>query len=316
MLGRGILNMSLKRLYIAGHQGLVGRALMRYYAQLPEWELVTRTRMELDLEDAAKVHEFFEKEKPDYVILAAAKVGGIKAAYTQPVEFLLQNIKIQNSVLQAAHQIGVKKLLFLGSTCIYPKQAEIPIKESSLLSGAMEMTNEAFSVGKISGIRLCQAYRQQYGRDFIVVMPANLYGPFDNFDPEYSHVLPSILRKFHEAKKKDLPTVTLWGSGTPRREFLFVDDLASACAFLLDHYSAPEIINVGVGESISIREAAGLIQQVTGYQGAIVWDTTQPDGNPGRILDLSRIHALGWKAGRPFIEGLEQTYRWFLENRA
>jgi len=316
MLGRGILNMSLKRLYIAGHQGLVGRALMRYYAQLPEWELVTRTRMELDLEDAAKVHEFFEKEKPDYVILAAAKVGGIKAAYTQPVEFLLQNMKIQNSVLQAAHQIGVKKLLFLGSTCIYPKQAEIPIKESSLLTGAMEMTNESYSIGKIAGIRLCQAYRQQYGDDFIVAMPCNLYGPFDNFDPEHSHALPSMIRKFHEARKSNQPSVTLWGTGNPQREFLYADDLASACAFLLDHYSSPEIINVGVGHDISIREAAVMIRDVTEYQGTIKWDTSQPDGNPRRILDLGKIHGLGWKARTSFREGLAMTYRWFKENQA
>ncbi|MDZ4787497.1 MAG: GDP-L-fucose synthase [Blastochloris sp.] len=308
--------MSLKRLYIAGHRGLVGQALLRHYADLSGWQLITRTRQELDLTDAAAVQDFFAAEKPDYVIMAAAKVGGIKAAYSQAVEFLLENMKIQNSILQAAYEHQVTKLLFLGSTCVYPKNAEIPIKESSLLSGPMEVTNEAYSIGKIAGIRLCQAFRQQYGRDFIVAMPANLYGPYDNFDPEHSHALPSMMRKFHEAKVKNLPAVTLWGTGNPKREFLYVDDLARACAFLLDTYSSPEIVNVGVGNDISIREAAEKIRETIGYEGDIVWDSTQPDGNPRRILDLSKIHSLGWKAQMPFVEGLETTYRWFLKNRA
>jgi GDP-L-fucose synthase len=308
--------MSLKRLYIAGHRGLVGQALLRHYADFSGWQLITRTRQELDLTDAAAVQDFFAAEKPDYVIMAAAKVGGIKAAYSQAVEFLLENMKIQNSILQAAYEHQVTKLLFLGSTCVYPKNAEIPIKESSLLSGPMEVTNEAYSIGKIAGIRLCQAFRQQYGRDFIVAMPANLYGPYDNFDPEHSHALPSMMRKFHEAKVKNLPAVTLWGTGNPKREFLYVDDLARACAFLLDTYSSPEIVNVGVGNDISIREAAEKIRETIGYEGDIVWDSTQPDGNPRRILDLSKIHSLGWKAQLPFVEGLETTYRWFLKNRA
>jgi len=308
--------MSLKRLYIAGHRGLVGQALLRHYADLSGWQLITRTRQELDLTDVAAVQDFFAAEKPDYVIMAAAKVGGIKAAYSQAVEFLLENMKIQNSILQAAYEHQVTKLLFLGSTCVYPKNAEIPIKESSLLSGPMEVTNEAYSIGKIAGIRLCQAFRQQYGRDFIVAMPANLYGPYDNFDPEHSHALPSMMRKFHEAKVKNLPAVTLWGTGNPKREFLYVDDLARACAFLLDTYSSPEIVNVGVGNDISIREAAEKIRETIGYEGDIVWDSTQPDGNPRRILDLSKIHSLGWKAQMPFVEGLETTYRWFLKNRA
>jgi GDP-L-fucose synthase len=303
-----------KRLYIAGHGGLVGRALMRYYAQHPEWELLTRTRKELDLTDSQRVQDFFAQEKPDAVILAAAKVGGIKAAYTQPVEFLLQNMKIQNAVLQAAHQQNTPKLLFLGSTCIYPKHAEIPIKESSLLSGVMEMTNESYSIGKIAGIRLCQAYRQQYGHDFIVAMPCNLFGPYDNFDPEHSHALPSMIRKFHEAQKNKQSAVTLWGTGNPRREFLYVDDLASACAFLLDRYSSAEMINVGVGQDISIREAAESIRKVTGYQGEVQWDTSQPDGNARRILDLSKLHSLGWKAKTSFSDGLTATYQWYLEN--
>lgn len=306
--------MQTKRLYIAGHRGLVGQALLRHYSQLSEWEIITRTKQELDLQNEKETLAFFQQEKPDYVILAAAKVGGIKAAYSQAVEFLLQNMNIQNSVLQAAHAVSVKKLLFLGSTCVYPKNAEIPIKESSLLSGPMEVTNEAYSIGKIAGIRLCQAYRQQYGHDFIVAMPANLFGPYDNFDPEHSHALPSMMRKFHEAKKNQLPAVTLWGTGKPKREFLYVDDLASACAFLMDHYSSEEIINVGVGSDISIQEAAESIREVTQYKGEIIWDTTQPDGNPRRMLDLSKIYQLGWRAQTPFDQGLGQTYQWFLSN--
>ncbi|NJK91460.1 MAG: GDP-L-fucose synthase [Blastochloris sp.] len=289
---------------------------MRHYEGRAGWELLTRTRQELDLLEEEKVTAFFEKEKPDVVILSAAKVGGIRAAYTQAVEFLLENMQIQNNVLRAAARVGVEKLLFLGSTCVYPKNAEIPIKESSLLAGPMETTNEAYSIGKIAGIRLCQAYRQQFGHDFIVAMPANLYGPHDNFDPEHSHALPSMMRKFHEAGKAGRAGVTLWGTGTPRREFLYVDDLASACAFLLENYSSGEIINVGVGQDISIREAAEQLREVVKYAGEIEWDTTQPDGNPRRILDLSRIHGLGWKAQMPFRQGLEMTYRWFLENRA
>ncbi len=305
-----------KKLFIAGHQGLVGRALMKLYTPQPNWQLITRTRAELDLTDDRATLAFFEKEQPEYVILAAAKVGGIKASYTQPVDFLLDNLRIQNSVLAAAHQAGVKKLLFLGSTCIYPKDAPMPLSEDSLLTGTMESTNEAYSIAKIAGIRLCQGYRHQHGRDFIVGMPANLYGPFDNFDPEHSHVLPSLIRRFHEAKIHNKPTVTLWGSGTPKREFLFVDDLAAACAFMLDHYSGADIINIGCGSEISIREAAEVIKDITGYSGEILWDTTQPDGNPRRLLDVSRLSALGWKAQTYFRAGVATTYQWFLDNRA
>ncbi|MEZ5386431.1 MAG: GDP-L-fucose synthase [Prosthecobacter sp.] len=304
------------KLFITGHQGLVGRALLRHYADQPQWQVLTRTRAELDLRDPHATDAFFEAERPEYVILAAAKVGGIKASYTQPVDFLLDNLQIQNSVLSAAHRFDVKKLLFLGSTCIYPKAAEIPIREDSLMTGPMEETNAPYGVAKIAGIKLCQGYRHQHGRDFICGMPANLYGPFDNFDPEHSHVLPSLIRRFHEAKLHNTPTVTLWGSGTPTREFLFVDDLASACAFLLENYSAPEIINIGNSNEISIREAAKLIGEITGYEGEICWDTSQPDGNPRRLLDTSRLSNLGWKAKTNFREGVAQTYRWFLENRA
>ena len=305
-----------KKLFITGHNGLVGRALMKYYAARPEWQVVTRSRAELDLRDPHATDAFFAAERPDHVILAAAKVGGIKASYTQPVDFLLDNLQIQNCVLSAAHRFDVRKLLFLGSTCIYPKVVEMPIREDSLLTGAMESTNEAYGVAKIAGIKLCQGYRHQHGRDFICGMPANLYGPHDNFDPEHSHVLPSLIRRFHEAKVSSAPQVTLWGTGTPRREFLFVEDLADACGFLLDHYSSAEIVNIGNGWEISIREAAEVIQDIVGYSGEVLWDTTQPDGNPRRLLDVSRMTHLGWKARTSFREGVETTYRWFLDNRA
>lgn len=304
------------KLFITGHQGLVGRALMRHYAGKPEWQVITRTKAELDLRDQHATDAFFAAEKPDQVILAAATVGGIKASYTQPVDFLLNNLQIQNSVLSAAHRFDTKKLLFLGSTCIYPKVVEMPIREDSLMTGPMEETNAPYGVAKIAGIKLCQGYRHQYGRDFICGMPANLYGPFDNFDPEHSHVLPSLIRRFHEAKLHNKPSVTLWGSGKPTREFLFVDDLASACAFLLENYSSPDIINIGTGAEISIRDAAEVIKTIIGYTGEILWDTTQPDGNPRRLLDVSRMANLGWKASTDFREGVARTYQWFLDNRA
>jgi len=310
------MSLSGGKLFITGHQGLVGRALMRHYANNPEWQIITRSRAELDLRDQQATNAFFAEEKPDQVILAAATVGGIKASYTQPVDFLLNNLQIQNSVLSAAHRYDTKKILFLGSTCIYPKAAEIPIREDSLLSGPMEETNAPYGVAKIAGIKLCQGYRQQYARDFICGMPANLYGPFDNFDPEHSHVLPSLIRRFHEAKLHHKPTVTLWGSGSPTREFLFVDDLASACAFLLDNYSSGDIINIGTGVEISIRDTANAIREIVGYQGEILWDTTQPDGNPRRLLDVSRMNQLGWTAKTDFRQGVAATYQWFLDNRA
>lgn len=305
-----------KKIFISGHNGLVGHALMKRYANRPEWQIITRSKAELDLRDPHATDAFFAAERPEYVILAAATVGGIKASYTHPVDFLLNNLQIQNAVLSAAHRFDVKKLLFLGSTCIYPKVVEMPIREDSLLTGPMEETNAPYGVAKIAGIKLCQGYRHQYGRDFICGMPANLYGPFDNFDPEHSHVLPSLLRRFHEAKVTNAPHVTLWGSGTPKREFLFVDDLAEACAFLLDHYSGADIVNIGNGWEISIREAAEVIQEITGYQGEVRWDTSQPDGNPRRLLDVSRLTELGWQAKTAFRDGVARTYRWFLDNRA
>ncbi len=304
------------KLFITGHNGLVGRALLRHYATQPQWQIITRTKAELDLRDPHATDAFFAAERPDYVILAAAKVGGIKASYTQPVDFLLDNLQIQNAVLSAAHRFDVKKLLFLGSTCIYPKNAEMPIREDSLLTGPMESTNEPYGVAKIAGIKLCQGYRHQHGRNFICGMPANLYGSFDNFDPEHSHVLPSLIRRFHEAKLHNTPSVTLWGSGTPTREFLFVDDLAAACAFLLENYSDGDIVNIGTGQEISIRDAAEIIRGIIGYTGEILWDTSQPDGNPRRLLDVSRLYKLGWKAQTDFRTGVAQTYQWFLDNRA
>lgn len=304
------------KLFITGHQGLVGRALLKHYTTQPQWQVITRSKKELDLRDPQATDAFFAAEKPEYVILAAAKVGGIKASYTQPVDFLLDNLQIQNAVLSAAHRFDVKKVLFLGSTCIYPKNAEMPIREDSLLTGPMEETNAPYGVAKIAGIKLCQGYRHQHGKDFICGMPANLYGPFDNFDPEHSHVLPSLIRRFHEAKLTGAPSVTLWGSGKPTREFLFVDDLAAACAFLLENYSSPDIINIGTGAEISIRDAAEIIKGIIGYEGEIKWDTTQPDGNPRRLLDVTRLDALGWKAQTAFREGVAATYAWFLENRA
>ncbi len=304
------------KLFITGHRGLVGRALLRYYEDKPQWQIFTRTREELDLRDPHATDAFFAAEKPDAVILSAAKVGGIKASYTHPVDFLLDNLQIQNCVLSAAHRFETQKVLFLGSTCIYPKAAEIPIREDSLMTGPMEETNAPYGVAKIAGIKLCQGYRHQHGRDFICAMPANLYGPYDNFDPEHSHVLPSLIRRFHEARLQGAPSVTLWGSGNPKREFLFVDDLASACGFLLENYSSPDIINVGCGWEVSIREAAEIIRSIVGYEGEIRWDTTQPDGNPRRLLDVSRMEKLGWKARTDFREGVARTYQWFLENRA
>ena len=306
----------MKRLFVAGHRGLVGRALLRALGSDPGWQVLTRTRQELDLRDRDAVHRFFRDEKPDRVILAAAKVGGIQANRLHPVDYLLENLQIQNNVIEAAHLHDTAKLLFLGSTCIYPKAAPLPIREDSLLTGPMEPTNEPYSVAKIAGIKLCQAYRRQHGRDFIVAMPANLFGPHDNFDPEHSHVLPALIRKFHEAHVRKQPTVTLWGTGNPCREFMHADDLASACLFLLDHYSGEEIVNVGTGRDIPIREAAEAVRTVTGFAGDIVWDTTKPDGNPRRLLDVSKLTALGWQARKDFQTGLRETYDWFLQHVA
>ncbi len=311
---------SSQKIFVAGHRGLVGSAITRALQKRIEAgkpvEIVTRSRAELDLLDGAAVRAFFLAERPTHVVVAAAKVGGIKANNDFPVDFLLDNLKIQNHLIESAHAAGVGKLLFLGSSCIYPKFAPQPIKEESLLTGLLEPTNEAYAIAKIAGIKLCQSYRKQYGSDFISAMPTNMYGPFDNFDLNNSHVLPAMIHKFHLAKVEQRPTMTLWGSGSPRREFLHADDLADACLLLLENYSSGEIINVGSGEDVTIKELAEMVREAVGYQGEIAWDTTQPDGTPRKLMDGSRIRALGWKPRIDLPEGIADAYRWFLENRA
>lgn len=304
------------KVYVAGHKGLVGSALVRRLSSEGFLNLLLRTRQELDLTDQRAVEVFFQQERPDYVFLAAARVGGILANLSQPAEFIMDNLAIAVNVIGAAHQSGVRKLLNLGSSCIYPRHAPQPIKEECLLTGALEPTNEAYAVAKIAAIQLCQAYDREYGTHYISVMPTNLYGPGDNFDLDTSHVLPALIRKFHEAKLSGLPSVTVWGTGTPRREFLHVDDLADACAFLMRVYDDPEIINVGVGEDISIKETAELVRDVVGYPGAITFDPTKPDGTPRKLLDVTRISRLGWRPQIPLRAGIEQTYRWYLANQS
>jgi GDP-L-fucose synthase len=304
------------KIFVAGHRGLVGSALVRKLERDGFTNLVIRDRSQLDLMNQAGVDRFFAEENPAIVILTAARVGGIKANDDLPVEFLLENSQMQNNVLRAAHESGVRKLLFMGSSCIYPKHAPQPIPESALLTGPLEPTNEAYAIAKIAGIKLCQAYAREYGANFISAMPTNLYGPNDNFDLLSSHVLPALLRKAHEAKKRGEREMLVWGSGEPRREFLHVDDLAAACLFLLEKYDSPEIINVGCGEDISIRELAELICDVVGFQGDLTWDTTKPDGTPRKLLDVSKLHGLGWHHTIGLREGIARTYEWFLQNRA
>jgi len=303
-----------EKIFVAGHRGMVGSALVRRLKSEGFSNLLVRDRSKLDLKNA--VTEFFAREKPALVILAAAKVGGIKANNDFPVEFLLENLRIQNNVIHAAYENGARKLLFLGSSCIYPKFAPQPIPETALLSGPLEPTNEAYVIAKIAGIKLCQAYAREYDANFISVMPTNLYGPNDNFDLETSHVLAALLRKAHEAKTRKDRKLTVWGSGKPRREFLHVDDLASACLLLLEKYDSSEIINVGCGEDISIRELAELICEVVGFDGDLAWDVTKPDGTPRKLLDVSKLRALGWKPSIPLRDGIARTYEWFLANCA
>ena len=309
-----------RKIFVAGHRGLVGSAITRALRKRTDagdpWQIVTRSRSELNLLDGAAVRDFFLAERPTHVVVAAAKGGGIKANNDFPVDFLLDNLKIQNHVIESAHAAGAGKLLFLGSSCIYPKFAPQPIKEESLLTGLLEPTNEAYAIAKIAGIKLCQSYRRQHGADFISAMPTNMYGPFDNFDLNSSHVMPAMIHKFHLAKVEHRSTMTLWGTGSPRREFLHADDLADACLMLLETYSSPEIINVGSGEDVTIKELAELVRRAVGYEGEIVWDTTQPDGTPRKLMDGSRIRALGWKPRIDLPEGIADAYRWFLENRA
>lgn len=302
-------------IFIAGHRGLAGGAIWRDFQAAGYSQLVTRARSELDLLDAAAVRRFFSETQPGVVIVAAAKVGGIKANNDFPVAFLLENLKLQNNVIEAAAESGTRKLLFLGSSCIYPKFAPQPIPESALLTGALEPTNEAYAIAKIAGIKLCQAYARERGHNFINAMPTNLYGPGDNFDLTSSHVLPALLRKVHEAKQAGASEVVVWGTGSPRREFLHVDDLASACRFLVENYDSPEIVNVGFGEDVSIRELAELICDVVGFKGRLAFDSTKPDGTPRKLLDSAKLHGLGWQPRIALREGIRQTYDWYQQNR-
>jgi Nucleoside-diphosphate-sugar epimerases len=298
------------RIYIAGHQGMVGSAILRALAARGYDNLIVRTSKELDLRDHGRVVDFFAEVKPEYVFLAAAKVGGILANSTFPAEFIHDNLAIQTNIIHQAYVQGVKKLLLLGSSCIYPRDSPQPIKEEYLLTGPLEPTNEWYAVAKIAGIKMCQAYRRQYGCDFIAAMPTNLYGPNDNFDLQTSHVLAALLRRFHEASESGSPP-TLWGSGTPRREFLHVDDCAEAGLFLMDHYSEAMIINVGTGQDIAIADLAKLVAGVVGYRGAVHWDRTKPDGMPRKLMDSGRSAALGWKPAITLEEGLRRTYEWY-----
>lgn len=301
------------KIYIAGHRGMVGSAIYRRLQQLGYTNIVFRTSSELDLRDQNAVAAFFKQEQPEYVFLAAAKVGGILANNTYRAEFLYDNLCIQNNIIHNAYLNGVKKLLFLGSSCIYPKMSPQPIKEDYLLTGYLEPTNEPYAIAKIAGIKMCDAYRSQYGCNYISAMPTNLYGPNDNYDLNNSHVLPALLRKFHEAKTNDKNEVTVWGTGTPRREFLHVDDLAEACVYMMLSYNEPGPVNIGVGEDVSIKELAEMVKEITGYTGNLVWDTTKPDGTPRKLLDVSRINESGWKAKIGLREGIESVYKEVLE---
>lgn len=303
------------KIYVAGHRGLVGSAIVRRLQADGFHNLLLRTSKELDLREQSAVRELFEKERPAYVILAAARVGGILANDTYPAEFIYDNLMMEVNVVDAAYRSGVKKLLALGSTCIYPRMAKQPIKEEYLLTGPLEPTNEWYAVAKIAGIKLCQAYRRQYGCSFIAAMPTNLYGPGDNFDLEKSHVLPAMIRKFHEAKMRNESTVTLWGTGRPLREFLHVDDLADACLFLLSNYDEEGIVNIGVGDDVSIAELADIVRDVVGYEGDVVYDASKPDGTPRKLVDIGRISSLGWRARIGLRDGIAQTYQWFLDNQ-
>ena len=299
------------KIYIAGHRGLVGSALVRKFQELGYDNLILKTRSELNLLNQQEVADFFAVEKPEYVFLAAAKVGGIGANSTYPADFVYENIMIQTNIIHSAYKNNTKKLLFLGSSCIYPKMAEQPIKEESLLTGELEPTNDAYAIAKIAGIKMCQAYNKQYGTNYISVMPTNLYGPNDNFDLEKSHVFPALIRKFHEAKINKEAEVVVWGTGTPIREFLYVDDLAEACIYLMDNYNDDKIVNIGTGVGVTIRELAESIAKVVGYEGKLVFDTSKPDGTPIKINDVSYLNSLGWQAKTDLLSGIEKTYNWY-----
>ena len=297
-----------KKIYIAGHRGMVGSAIHRKLQAEGFNHFVERTSSELDLRDQAAVQAFFKAEKPDYVFLAAAKVGGIVANNTYRAEFLYDNLMMEANVVHAAYQYGVQKLMFLGSSCIYPKMAPQPLKEDALLTGLLEPTNEPYAIAKIAGIKMCDAYRAQYGCNFVSVMPTNLYGPNDNYHPQNSHVLPAMIRRFHEAKKMNTPEVVIWGTGTPRREFLYVDDLADACYYLMEHYNEEGLVNIGVGEDVSIQELAVLVADIVGYKGSITNDLSKPDGTPRKLMDVSKLHGFGWKAKVGLEEGIRMVY--------
>lgn len=297
------------KIYIAGHRGMVGSAIMRQLEALGFQHIIFRTSAELDLRRQQDVADFFAREQPDYVFLAAAKVGGILANNTYRADFLYENLMIQNNMIHAAYQNGVQKLMFLGSSCIYPKLAPQPLKEEYLLTGLLEPTNEPYAIAKIAGIKMCDAYRAQYGCNFISVMPTNLYGPNDNYDLNNSHVLPAMLRKFHEAKTEGKESVTLWGSGTPMREFLHADDMAAACVYLMQHYDEEGLVNIGTGKDISIKDLALLIKEITGFEGAIIWDSSKPDGTPRKLMDVSKLKSLGWEATIGLEAGISSVYQ-------
>jgi GDP-L-fucose synthase len=304
------------KIYVAGHRGLVGAAVVRALEQQGHERLLTRTHRELDLLEQAAVREFFDRERPQAVVMAAALVGGIHANNTRPAEFIHDNLLVQDNVIDAAYRAGVEKFVFLGSSCIYPKLAPQPIKEDYLLTGALEPTNEWYAVAKIAGLKMCQAYRRQYGFNAISLMPTNLYGPGDNFDLQNSHVLPALIRRFHEARLRGDTTLTIWGTGTPRREFLHVDDLADAVVYLMKTYDDESIVNIGWGEDVTIKELAEMVATVSGFQGRLVFDSTKPDGTPRKLLDTSRLTSLGWKPKITLKTGIEQTYAWFKEHVA
>lgn len=302
------------KIYVAGHRGLVGSAIVRNLEAKGYTNIIYRTHEELDLTHQADVQAFFKEEQPEYVILAAAKVGGIHANNTYPADFIYDNLMIQNNVIKAAHDYNAKKLLFLGSTCIYPKMAPQPIREEYLLTGALEETNEAYAVAKIAGLEMCKFFKRQYGDNFISCMPTNLYGPNDNFDLKSSHVLPALIRKFHEAKVNGSDTVEVWGTGTPLREFIYVDDMADACVFLMENYDGEQHVNIGTGEEVSIRELAETVKEVVGFEGELVFNTDMPDGTPRKLTTVDKLHGLGWKHKVSLNEGIRLAYEWFLEN--
>ncbi len=302
------------KIYVAGHRGLVGSAIVRNLEEKGYTNIICRTHKELDLTNQEAVRAFFEQERPEYVFLAAAKVGGIHANNTYPADFIYDNLMIQNNIIKAAHDFEVKKLLFLGSTCIYPKMAPQPIKEEYLLTGALEETNEAYAVAKIAGLEMCKFFKRQYGDNFISCMPTNLYGPNDNFDLKNSHVLPALIRKFHEAKINNSEVVEVWGTGTPLREFLYVDDMADACVFLMENYDGEQHVNIGTGEEVSIRELAETVKEVVGFDGELVFNTDMPDGTPRKLTTVDKLHGLGWKHKVSLDKGIRLAYNWFLEN--